>query len=165
MPSRPDPQTNALIVPASRFDTMWERAVSVLHRHHFQIARESRLEGTIETEYRDGSGLLEPWHPDSVGLDSRLESGIQSIRRKVTVTFSQSGTDQVLIAVFVHKQIEDVPGPTATYAGGATFSESSLLERDLDQVTGQAVPSRWLPAGRDRRLEARLVAQIQYGDR
>lgn len=142
-------------------DPTWERAVSVLHRHHFLIARESKLEGVIETEYRAGSGLLEPWHPDSVGLDNRLESTLQSIRRKVVISFTQSGIDQLLVAVQVHKEVEDVPGPTATYAAGATFSESNVLDRDLDQVLGQSAPSRWLPRGRDPLLEAQLIAQIQ----
>ena len=135
--------------------------MSVLHRNHFMIARESKLEGIIETEYRAGSNLLELWHPDSIGHDSRTESTVQSIRRKVTISFQQRDSDQIMLVVNVLKEIEDVPGPTATYAGGATFSESSLFDRDLDQVVGQAGPSRWLPRGRDTRLESRIVSQIQ----
>jgi len=160
-PTSPGPQTNALLLPASNLDAMWERAVTVLHRNHFMIARESKLEGTIETEYRDGSNLLELWHPDSVGHTNRHESTVQSIRRKVTITFRQSGSGQVMMAVYAQKEIEDVPGPTATYEGGATFSESNIFNRDLDQVVGQASPSRWLPRRRDALLEGRLVAQIR----
>lgn len=155
------PRTNALLIPSSGLDATWERAVSVLHRNHFMIARESKLEGIIETEYRAGSNLLEPWHHDSVGFDNRLESTLQSIRRKVIITFGQSGADQLMVTVHVHKEIEDVPGPTANYEGGATFSESNLFDRDLDQVVGQSSPSRWLPRGRDPHLESRLVSQIQ----
>lgn len=162
-PDRPVANTNALLIRTASFDGMWERTVSVLHRNHFMIARESKLEGVIETEYRDGSNLLELWHPDSVGVEQRTESCALSIRRKVIISFSQSGVDQMLITVIAQKEIEDVPGPTATYEGGATFSESSLLERDLDQVTGQAGPSRWLPRGRDIALEHSLTAQIRSG--
>lgn len=165
VPNSSGPQTNALLLPSTNLDAMWERAVSVLHRNHFVIARESKLEGTIETEYRVGSNLLELWHPDSVGHENRHESTAQSIRRKVTITFRQSGSGQVMMAVFAHKEIEDVPGPTATYEGGATFSESNVFNRDLDQVVGQASPSRWLPRGRDPLLEGRLVAQIQGAGR
>lgn len=155
------PRTNALLIPSSSLNATWEQAVSVLHRNHFLIARESKLEGVIETEYRAGSNLLEPWHHDSVGFDNRLESTLQSIRRKVVITFGQSGADQLMVSVQAYKEIEDVPGPTATYEGGATFSESRLLERDLDQVVGQSSVSRWLPRGRDPHLESRLIAQIQ----
>ena len=158
---REAPRTNALLIPLSSTDATWERAVSVLHRNHFLIARESKLEGIIETEYRAGSNVLEPWHSDSVGLDNRLESTLQSIRRKVIISFAQSGADQLMVSVQAHKEIEDVPGPTATYAGGATFSESEFFDRDLNQVLGQSSPSRWLPRGRDAHLEARLVAQLQ----
>ena len=159
--SRETPRTNGLLIPLSSIDATWERAVSALHRNHFLIARESKLEGIIETEYRAGSNILEPWHPDSVGLNNRLESTLQSIRRKVVISFVQSGTDQLMVSVQVYKEIEDVPGPTPTYAGGATFSESNVFDRDLDQVIGQSSPSRWLPRGRDPYLEARLVTQIQ----
>lgn len=165
MPNSTGPQPNALLLPSTNLDAMWERAVSVLHQNHFVIDRESKLEGTIETEYRVGSNLLEFWHPDSVGHENRHESTVQSIRRKVTITFRQSGSGQVMMAVFAHKEIEDVPGPTATYEGGATFSESSVFNRDLDQVVGQASPSRWLPRGRDPLLEGRLVAQIRGVER
>jgi hypothetical protein len=158
---RDTPRTNGLLIPSSSVHSTWERAVSVLHRNHFLIARESKMEGVIETEYRAGSNILEPWHPDSVGLQNRLESTVQSIRRKVVISFGQNSTDQMMVSVRVHKEIEDVPGPTATYAGGASFSESNVFDRDLDQVIGQSSPSRWLSRGRDPHLEARLVAQIQ----
>ena len=140
---------------------MWERTVHVLNENHFLVARESKLEGVIETEYRAGSNLLEPWHPDSVGFDNRLESTLQSIRRKVTVSFGQSGTDQILVSVRVDKEIEDLPGLAATYEGGASFPESDPLSRDLSQVIGQTSPSRWLPLGRDPLLEGRITEQIR----
>ena len=36
----------------------------------FEIARENKLDGVIETQYKTGAGILEPWHPDTVGLSS-----------------------------------------------------------------------------------------------
>jgi uncharacterized lipoprotein len=158
---RDTPRTNGLLIPSSKVHSTWERAVSVLHRNHFLIARESKMEGLIETEYRAGSNILEPWHPDSVGLQNRLESTVQSIRRKVVISFGQNNTDQVMVSVRVHKEIEDVPDPTATYADGASSSESNVSEQDLNPVIGQPSPSRWLSRGRDPHLEAQLVAQIQ----
>lgn len=158
---RDTPRTNGLLIPSSKVHSTWERAVSVLHRNHFQIARESKMEGLIETEYRAGANILEPWHPDSVGLQNRLESTVQSIRRKVVISFGQNNTDQVMVSVRVHKEIEDVPDPTATYADGASSSESNVSEQDLNPVIGQPSPSRWLSRGRDPHLEAQLVAQIQ----
>lgn len=154
--------TTAVEVSADRYDMMWERAVAVLNDYHFTIARESRIEGIIETHYRAGSNLLEPWHHDSVGYANRLESTVQSIRRRVIVTFQNSSPGMVTIAVRVEKEIEDVPGLAAGYEGGATFTESEPLVRDLDQVVGQAGPSRWLPRGPDPVLEVELMRKIQH---
>ncbi len=153
---------NAVELPVEQFDRMWERAITTLNAHHFQIARESKLEGVIETEYRAGSNLLEPWHKDSVGYANRLESTVQSIRRRVTVTFQNTSPGLMTVGVRVDKEIEDVPGLAANYEGGATFTESQPLERDLDQVVGQSGPSRWLPRGNDRALEAELLRLLRF---
>ena len=144
-------------------DAMWEHAVVVLHRNHFQVARESKLEGIIETNYRGGSSVLEPWHHDSVGLENRLESTLQSIRRRVIVNMQADGSGMMTVGVRVDKEIEDLPGLAANYEGGATFQESQPLTRDLDQVVGQSGPSRWLSIGRDPLLERQLLSQIQSG--
>ncbi|MBL8813470.1 MAG: hypothetical protein JNM43_25110 [Planctomycetaceae bacterium] len=148
-------------VSDSQRDSLWERAVVVLNRNHFQIARESKLEGVIETSYRAGSSVLEPWHPDSVGLENRLESTLQSIRRKVTVNMQSNGTGTMLVNVRVDKEIEDLPGIAANYEGGATFNEAQPLNRDLSQVVGQSGPSRWLSLGRDPLLENKILSEIR----
>lgn len=147
----------------SQRDAWWERCVRVLNRNHFQIARESKLEGIIETEYRGGSGLLEPWHEDSVGLSNRLESTLQSIRRRAIVLMQSSGAGTLVLTVRVDKELEDVPGIAAGYEGGATFSESQPLNRDLSQVVGQNGPSRWISVGRDPLLEQKILAEIRSG--
>ena len=152
---------STLQVADGQRDALWERAVVVLNRNHFQVARESKLEGIIETEYRGGANILEPWHPDSVGFQNRMESTLQSIRRRVTINMQSSGAGTMLVNVRVDKEIEDLPGLAANYEGGATFPEYQPLNRDLDQVVGQSGPSRWLPVGRDPLLERKLTNEIQ----
>jgi hypothetical protein len=151
---------SAVQVSDSQRDSLWERAVMVLNRNHFQVARESKLEGIIETEYRGGSGVLEPWHPDSVGFSNRLESSLQSIRRRVLINMASTGPGLMTVSIRADKELEDVPGLAANYEGGATFSENQPLQRDLDQVVGQAGPSRWLSIGRDPLLEHKLMSEI-----
>lgn len=145
----------------SQRDAWWERSVRVLNHNHFQVARESKLEGVIETAWRGGSGLLEPWHGDSVGVSNRLESTLQSIRRRVVVLLQSSANNTLVLTVRVDKEIEDVPGLAANYEGGATFSESQPLNRDLSQVVGQTGPSRWISLGRDPLLEQKILAEIR----
>ena len=154
---------NTIQVSSDYRDSLWNHAVVVLHRNHFQVARESRLEGIIETHYRGGSNLLEPWHRDSVGLNNRLESTLQSIRRRIIISMQSTGSGLMTVNVRVDKEIEDLPGLAANYEGEATFQESQPLTRDLDQVVGQSGPSRWLSIGRDPLLERQLLSQIQSG--
>jgi hypothetical protein len=162
-PKAPAVGSSSVQLSADYRDSIWEHAVVVLHRNHFQVARESKLEGVIETHYRGGSNLLEPWHPDSIGLENRLESTLQSIRRRVIVSLKSSSDGQMTVSVRVDKEIEDLPGLAANYEGGATFQESQPLNRDLDQVVGQTGPSRWLSIGRDPMLERQMLSQIQSG--
>ncbi|MCA9113506.1 MAG: hypothetical protein KDA79_00355 [Planctomycetaceae bacterium] len=155
-------QSSSIVVNGSHPEVIWERAIDVLHAYQFDIERENRLDGIIETGYQVGSGVLEPWRSDSVGLENRLESTLQSIRRRVLVSLSPAGSPgTTLITVEVLKEIEDMPGVAANSPGGATFQENSPLQRDLNLVVGQSTPSGWIPSGRDLALEHNLLERLR----
>lgn len=155
--------SNTIVVGGSNDDFVWERTVDVVHEY-FDIARESRIVGSqpgvIETNYKVGAGVMEPWHKDSPGLDSRLESSFQSIRRKafINVTPVEGGYS---VSIEVFKEIEDLAGVANNTAGGATFQQGNPLRRDLDLVTGQSAPSGWLLKGRDTALESEMSQRLQ----
>lgn len=153
------PVTNPMFVPANEMEQIWEQTVDVLHDYRFEIDRENKLDGIIETKYKVGSGVAEPWHRDSVGLENRLESSFQSIRRKiyVSITPTEGG---FLVGVQAHKELEDLVGLAANSAGGATFQESAPLQRDLNLVVGQTAPSGWILQGRDVVLEQDLINNL-----
>jgi hypothetical protein len=148
-------------VPAMDSTRVWERIVDVLHEYNFTIARENRLEGVIETDYKPGASVFEPWQLDSVDRAQRWESTFQSIRRRVVVTFQPASDGGNFINVRVDKQIEDIPGLAANSTGAATFGENSALDRNLDRVVGQESASTWLPRGRDFGLEGVLNGAIR----
>lgn len=150
---------NPVFVRANNGDIVWERSVDVVHDYLFEIRRENRLDGLIETEYKTGSGLFEPWHRDSAGLAERTESTFQSIRRKafITITPADGG---YLVGVEAYKELEDVV-QAANSAGAATFLDNQPLQRDLNLVVGQATPSGWIPQGRDTALEQSLLQALQ----
>jgi hypothetical protein len=152
--------SNPVFIPIDRTEVVWERAVDVLHDHHFLVVRENKLDGTIETEYRVGSGVLEPWHHDSIGPENRWESTLQSIRRRliVTVTPAEGGH---WVSVEALKELEDLPGLAANSPGAATFQESRPLDRNLDVVVGQTAPSGWILLGRDLPLEQDYLCRLQ----
>ena len=152
--------SNPVFVPVEQHVVVWEQAVEVLHDYHFLVVRENRLDGTIETEYRVGSGIVEPWHHDSIGVENRLESTLQSIRRKMIVTVTPAPGGH-WVSVEALKELEDLPGLAANSAGAATFQESRPLQRDLDVVVGQTAPSGWILLGRDVLLEQEYLCRLQ----
>lgn len=153
---------NPLYVGGNNENAVWEATVDVIHEFHFDIARENRLSHVIETTYLTGASVLEPWHFDSVGLENRLESTFQSIRRRVLVNVIPDERGQgFLVSVEAFKELEDLPGLAANSPGAATFNENEPLRRDLNPVVGQSTGSGWLPAGRDLALESAILQRLQ----
>ena len=156
----PQQVANPVLVRGNNPDDVWEKAVEVLHAYQLPIERENRLDGLIETDYKVGSGILEPWHYDSVTVGDRLESSFQSIRRKATVSV-QPAQGGYLVGVEVLKEIEDPQNLIVNSAGTATFPESRTFDRDLELVVGPATPDGWILLGRDTNLEQDLLNSLQ----
>lgn len=154
---------NPLFVATSNEDYVWERMVETLEDFQLPIHRENRQSRVIETEYKVGASVFEPWHKDSVGFSNRLESTLQSVRRRVVMTMIPSDEPTgYSVNVVAYKEFEDLPGIAANSPGGATFLESKPLDRDLNQVVGQSAPSGWMWAGRDYQLEQSIVGQLSF---
>ncbi len=158
MDSHGPPVTNPVFIRANNSEEAWEQTVDVVHDYLFEIERENKLGGVIETRYKTGASALEPWHPDSVGTANRLQSTLQSIRRKAFVHLTPA-PGGYLVGVEAIKELEDVPR-AAAFAGAATFLDNSPLQRDLDPVVGQATPSQWITQGRDNELEQAMLRSI-----
>jgi hypothetical protein len=137
-----------------------ERAADVLAKYNFEIDTNNQLEGTIATQYKVGSGILEPWHRESVGLQNRLQSTLQPIRRKVLIHFVRV-EGGYLVSVEALKELEDLAAPSPNTPGGSTFPQNYPLRRDLNLVLGQAAPSGWIPLGRDAALEQDMLCRLQ----
>lgn len=156
-----DALQNPVLIRAQNDNDCWERTVDLLH-DYFEIARENRLDGVIETRPKVGASLFEPWHKDSAGLKNRLESTLQSIRRKafISVTATPEGGGY-LVGVEVYKEVEDVPTGGGNSAGSATFQENRPLQRDLRTIVGESAADGWIGLGRDTRLEQKILADLQ----
>ncbi|MFV0444848.1 MAG: hypothetical protein ACK5Q5_14850 [Planctomycetaceae bacterium] len=160
------PQGNPMVIRAQSEDVLWERTVDVLHEYHFNIERENRVARVIETTPRVGSNVAELWHRDSVGLANRLESTLQSIQRRVVVTFIPGdGPGVFSVDVQALKEKLDSYDRDVQSAGGATFLESEPLSVDLDPVIGTSTPRGFISLGRDPALETALLRSLRaaYG--
>ena len=153
------PVAQPLFIASGNQDAVWERTVDVLHQYPFFIRREDRLDGVIETDYKTGTSLFAPWHKDSVGAYQRLESTLQSIRRRVVVNVTPA-EGGYYINVEAYKELEDLNGLAANSPGGATFSENTPLQRDMNLIVGQTTPSGWVSKGRDFVLEQDIMRRL-----
>ena len=151
---------NTIFVPARNFEVVWERTVDVVHDFRFPIQRENKLDGIIETEYKTGASVMEPWHRDSVGFTSRVESTLQSIRRRMFISITPADGG-FLVSVEAFQEVEDVIGLVTNTSGAATFHDNSPLQRDLSLIVDQSPPSGWVPQGRDIRLEQVVLNRLQ----
>ncbi len=155
----PVPAGGQVFVRGQNDEMVWEKTVDVVH-DYFYIERENHFDNVIETKYKVGAGLLEPWQHDSVGFENRLESTLQSIRRKAFVHVTPTG-DGYLISVQVYREREDVASQSQMSPGGATFRQYIPLQRELEIDSTDIARGRWIPLGRDPELEQEMLQSLQ----
>lgn len=151
---------NPTTIANSNYEEVWAVAIEVLDKY-FDIAYENRYDGRIETKPVSGATCFEPWRPDSIGCRARLESTLQTIRRRgfVLVTPAPAGGFQIVVEVY--KEIEDLPNPIGMQFGGGTFISSIEPIRE-EVVSAPVAPGAgWISLGRDTVLESRILAEIQ----
>lgn len=150
---------NPAVVGHDSYDFVWETTVEVVERY-FDIAYENRWSGWIETKPLSAATLLELWRHDSVDCEERLEASLQTIRRRAFVHLQPGATGGFVVTVEVYKELEDLPQPIATRFGGGSFISS--IEPTREVIVSSIAPSRgWISLGRDLKLEAQLVDEIQ----
>jgi hypothetical protein len=172
---------NPILVPVTDHDAAWDGIVDVVD-DYFKIEREDRVhvvgdylnEGQIETYYQTGATLFEPWRGDSANAYERLESTLQSIRRKALVRVIPDASGYQ-VDVTVLKELEDVERPMYATTGAAVFRYDNSVDRNTEpesalarQVGDQARPvanprdtKGWIGLGRDAALEQELLLKIQ----
>jgi hypothetical protein len=156
-----------IFVPAANDEYAWEQIADVVS-DYFRIAREQQVrrsgeawsEGKIETAYQGGATWLEPFRKDSVGAFNRWESTFQTIRRRATVRVVPDANGYV-VEVIVEKELEDLPHPERSTSGIAAFpNDFSLPSGRSGDVSRTLSSPRWLQLGRDKPLEAKMLADI-----
>jgi hypothetical protein len=166
MPVRYD---NPTLIPIADHQYVWDAVVDVIG-NYFKIDREDPVrllgntltEGRIETYPKTGATLFEPWDQDSANGYERLESTLQSIRRRAVVRVipAQGGGFWVDVAVF--KELENMAAPEHATAGTATFRSDIPQTRIVNPQRVQELNRGWISQGRDMALEQRIVGQLHY---
>jgi len=158
---------NPTLVPMADHDYVWETVVDVVD-DYFDSEREEPVrrigqtitEGRIDTFPRGASTILEPWNPDSTGMHEKVESTLQSMRRRATVRVIPA-EEGFWVDVVVLKELENVKKPDHATAGAATFRYDSSLTRVVDTIGEEEIHAGWIPKGRDTVLEQRIIGHLQ----
>jgi hypothetical protein len=157
---------NPLELPAAEDAFVWSQVVDAVD-DYFRISREQPvqnsneivLDGSIETSYRTGASLLEPWRKDSTVGFERLQSTLQSIRRRAIVTVRPLGPGYT-IEVIVQKDLEDTDRTQyATESTAATRHDGTVVRRD-QAYDDSPQTLGWIPLGRDTSLEQVILRDI-----
>ncbi len=157
---------NPIDLPAAKDAFVWAQVIDTID-DYFRIAKEQPvqnsdgivLDGRVETTYQIGASVLEPWRKDTTPGFERLQSTLQSVRRRAVVTLRPSSSGYVL-EVVVHKELEDTD--RSQYATETTSSQrhDGTVIRHLDREDGGPRTLGWIPLGRDATLEQRLLHEI-----
>lgn len=157
---------NPSFVPYANHEQLWDNVVDVLD-DYFAIKQEEpvRLVGNVLTEGRldtfptAGATVFEPWRHDSANDYERLESTLQSIRRRALVRVIPADRG-FWIDVTIFKELENVKSPTGSATGSATFHFDTTLTRVVGPLDEQQASEGWIPRGRDTALEQQILEQL-----
>lgn len=165
----PVPETyvpNPIELPPVEDKFLWLQVVDVVD-DYFHVQSEQPvqsgasvvLEGRLETSYRIGASLLEPWRKDSTAGPERLQSTLQSIRRRATVTVRPQPTGYV-VEVIVVKELEDTDRSQDATEGVVSMQDAGSVYRNPNAETTAPNTLGWIPLGRDRTLEQVILQDI-----
>ncbi len=157
---------NPLDLPPANDAFVWSQVVDSVD-DYFHIVREQPvqnsdgiiLDGTIETSYRAGASLLEPWRKDSTAGFERLQSTLQSIRRRAVVTVRPRGA-AYSIEVVVQKDLEDTDRTQFSNQSSTAVRHDGTIVRQSDSYDNSPQTLGWIPLGRDSSLEQVILRDI-----
>lgn len=145
---------------------MWSQVIDtvddyfrVVREQPLQASRDIVLEGRVETAYRTGSSLFEPWRKDSTKGFERLQSTLQSIRRRAIITVRpEAGGYTVMVQV--DKEIEDVDHEQFASEGAVTSRLDGSVVENGDFLDDEPRTLGWISLGRDVTLEQQILQEI-----
>lgn len=157
---------NPLELPPAEDDFVWSQVIDAVD-DYFRIAREQPvqnadgivLDGRVETSYRIGASVFEPWRKDSTAGFERLQSTLQSIRRRAIVTVRPNGA-AYSIEVVVQKDLEDTDRTHYATESASAIRHDGTVVRKGDSYDDSPQTLGWIPLGRDTSLEQVILRDI-----
>ena len=157
---------NPLELPPAEDDFVWSQVIDAVD-DYFRITREQPvqnsdgilLDGRVETSYRIGASVFEPWRKDSTVGFERLQSTLQSIRRRAIISVRPRGAAYV-IEVVVQKDLEDTDRTQYATESTAAIRHDGTVVRKENSFDNSPQTLGWIPLGRDTSLEQVILRDI-----
>jgi hypothetical protein len=164
-PGVADAEHNPVFVPQGpmSYRKVYEHALDVLADFGFEIAEHNFWEGRIETMPRIAPGYLLFMKPGNADSYQRLLATFQTYRHRATVLIQPSQMGGCFITVTVYKELEDLPKPVRSTAGGAIFRTDNNIDRQYIVVDPTIFEASWIPKGRDPDVEQQLLQKLKAG--
>jgi hypothetical protein len=154
---------NPVYIPGDphAYGAVFEKVLETITGYNFEIAYADRYDGRIETFPRISPGLEQLWKPGSPDFDQRLEATFQTMRHRILVRIEAANDGGFFVSVKALKELEDLPRPTRSTAGAASFRSDNTVERQFEVIDPTVFESQWIPMGEDAKLEQAILQQIK----
>ena len=158
-PIQPEGPTAGELGDVSDVDRLWDKTLSVLRQFDFQPDRRDRAAGLITTFPTTSMQWHEPWRKDVADTYSLAHASLHTTQRKVTVRFVRADRPAIQVQVDVYRLSR--PETQITTASSTLHGFTGSLPTTEGRAGGaEGSANRWVPLGRDAKMENRLLRRI-----
>ncbi|MCF7974702.1 MAG: hypothetical protein K9N55_12870 [Phycisphaerae bacterium] len=154
--------SQALTFPNTNRIEAMQAAEHILGQMHFTISELDTATGTLTTNPLPGAQFFEFWRKDAASSTSLVESSLHTIRRSVTLEFSEQDTSTVARCLVLTERL-NVPNRDVTGHSRAnsvlTETSSSIPTMRLDQAQKDGMD--WVSLGYDPDLAQSILYHIE----
>ena len=142
-------------------DAAWEAVKFTLRSARFRLDRVDRAAGVITTTPMSSQHFFEFWRRDVDTFHDWIDATINPVRRRVTVTLAPDDAERTAtLTVEVRKERLSAPDRQFNSPGAAYEFFGSRLPSTTGKAKISAEDEKWIDAGRDPAMEARLLRII-----
>lgn len=156
--------SNPLLVTQelTQYPLIFENVLQVLNDTGWEIREANMYDGRIETLPKTAPGVAQFLKPGSPDLAERVLATLQSYRHRATIRIIPTENKDFFIHVTVFKELESLPRPVRSTAGGAIFIEdNNNVARQYELVDPTRFEANWIPKGRDIYLEQEILRRLR----
>jgi len=155
-------QSQTMTFPGTDMLKTMDAAEKILGRMHFTIRHMDPSTGTVATNPLSGAQFFEFWRKDAVNSSSLAESSLHTMRRSVTLEFSEEGAGVLAQCLVLTERLSvpsrHVAGHSRAYG---LLTESSPTVPTMELSQSQKDQMAWISLGYDPDLGQSILSQIE----